>query len=107
MKILIVVALVGMLWLTGCAGTTGFASARQQTLTINVRLEGDLTTATVPTVDGKPTLGSILSITTGEMLYDGTRGDVAKNKASSDSVVNDADTVSLPKKPSAGDVIGK
>ena len=87
----------------GCAGTTGFAGARQQTLSVIVRFEGDVTTGEMDrNLPGTPSIGSILSINTGEMLYDGTRGDVAKNKASNESSIQDDDTVSLPLPQSNG-----
>lgn len=71
--------------LTSCTSpsTTGLASARQQTLSISVSVKGDVPSG-VPAV----------SITTGAMTYDGTRGDVAKNKAGTS--IQDDDTVSLP-----------
>lgn len=65
--------------------TTGLASARQQTLNISVSVKGDVPTG-VPAV----------SITTGAMTYDGTRGDVAKNKAVEGGTISDDDAVQLP-----------
>lgn len=103
MKGLMFLFLAAVVLSYGCAGTTGFAGARQQTLTINVRFEGDVTTGEA--ADGtpsRPSVGSILNITTGEMLYDGTRGDVAKNKAANESSIGDDDTVSLPLPQSNG-----
>lgn len=103
MRWLLFVSLLLVLIVAGCGGTTGFASARQQTLTVVVRFEGDVTT-NEPSRQGAgtPAIGSILSITTGEMLYDGTRGDVAKNKASNESSIQDDDTVSIPLPQSNG-----
>lgn len=72
--------------LTSCTSpsTTGLASARQQTSTIQVTIKGAAQGLAVP----------IVKIETGPMIYDGTRGDIAKNKAGGD--LKDDDTVSIP-----------
>jgi len=70
--------------------TTGLASARQQTLSISVSVKGDVPSG-VPAV----------SITTGAMTYDGTRGDVAKNKASEGGSIKDDDTLTIPLRQAA------
>jgi len=84
---IISLALISVL-LIGCAGTTtpiGTASARQQTLSISLTVEGPL-----PAGSTEP----LISI--GTVTYDGTRGDVAKNKASDGSSIQDDDTITIP-----------
>jgi hypothetical protein len=81
--------------LCGCTGLTspvGLASARQQTKTVSVYIE----LTGIEPVAGTP----LISWTEGAMTYDGTRGDVAKNKAGGD--IADNDTVTLPLPQAAG-----
>jgi len=89
-----IMAMVAIILLASCAGTTtpiGTASARQQTLSISLTVEGPL-----PVGSTEP----LISI--GSVTYDGTRGDVAKNKASAGSSIQDDDTVSIPLPQAAG-----
>lgn len=77
--------------MSGCAGTTtpiGTASARQQTMSISLTIEGPL-----------PAGSTVPLISIGSVSYDGTRGDVAKNKAG--GAIQDDDTVTIPL-PQAG-----
>ncbi|MFA6779786.1 MAG: hypothetical protein WCU80_08420 [Paludibacteraceae bacterium] len=70
-------AILGLaLILCGCAGPglTGFAGARQQSMSISITFEGDVS----PAGAGKD---GLVSISTGEMTYDGTRGDLGGTKA--------------------------
>lgn len=83
-----IMALASIILLASCAGTTtpiGTASARQQTLSISLTVEGPL-----PVGSTEP----LISI--GSVSYDGTRGDVAKNKASAGSSIQDDDTITIP-----------
>ena len=91
--------LVALLALAGCTSpsTVGLASARQQTLSVSVSIKGAEAPAGVP----------LVAITTGAMTYDGTRGDVAKNKATSGSTIEDQDTLTLPLPQSNGTAIAK
>ena len=77
--------------LCGCTGLTspvGMASARQQTKTVSVYIE----LTGIEPVAGTP----LISWTEGAMTYDGTRGDVAKNKAGGNIADNDTVTLPLP-----------
>lgn len=96
---LILFLLVVLLALAGCTSpsTVGLASARQQTLSVSVSIEGAEAPAGVP----------LVTITTGAMTYDGTRGDVAKNKATSGSTIDDQDTLTLPLPQSNGTAIAR
>lgn len=91
--------LVVLLALAGCTSpsTVGLASARQQTLSVSVSIKGAEAPAGVP----------LVAITTGAMTYDGTRGDVAKNKAASGSSIADDDTITLPLPQSNGTTIAR
>lgn len=87
-----IMAMVAIILLAGCAGTTtpiGTASARQQTLSISLAIEGPL-----------PAGSTVPLISVGTVSYDGTRGDVAKNKA--DGAIHDDDTVTIPLPQAAG-----
>jgi len=79
------IAIITVAALAGCAGTTtpiGTASARQQTLSISLTIEGPL-----------PAGSTVPLISIGTVSYDGTRGDIAKNKAG--GAIQDDDTVTL------------
>jgi len=86
-----IMAMVAIILLAGCAGTTpiGTASARQQTLNISLTIDGPL-----------PAGSTVPLISIGTVSYDGTRGDVAKNKAGGD--LKDDDTVTIPLPQAAG-----
>jgi len=87
-----IMAMVAIILLAGCAGTTtpiGTASARQQTLNISLTIDGPL-----------PAGSTVPLISIGTVSYDGTRGDVAKNKAG--GAIQDDDTVSIPLPQAAG-----
>lgn len=87
-----IVALLAIILLASCAGTTtpiGTASARQQTLSVSLTIEGPL-----------PAGSTVPLISIGTVSYDGTRGDVAKNKAGGD--LEDDDTVTIPLPQAAG-----
>ena len=93
--ILTIVCVVSIIGLYGCTGLTspiGMASARQQSKTVSVYIEF----TGVEPVAGTP----LISWTEGAMTYDGTRGDVAKNKAGGD--LKDDDTVTIPLPQAAG-----
>lgn len=99
-KMTLVLSLIAaLLALAGCTSpsTVGLASARQQTMNVSVSIEGAEAPAGVP----------LVTITTGAMTYDGTRGDVAKNKATSGSSISDDDTVTLPLPQSNGTAIAR
>ena len=84
--LLAIIAIITVAVLAGCAGTTtpiGTASARQQTLSISLAIEGPL-----------PAGSTVPLISVGTVSYDGTRGDVAKNKAG--GAIQDDDTVTIP-----------
>lgn len=100
--------------LTSCR-TIGFAGARQQTVNIDVelRFEGDISPEVFAAATGAATkdkskgVGSLVSITTGEMRYDGTRGDLGGTKAiTSEGDANAASTrtIDLPNSGGAGTV---
>ena len=81
-----IMALVAIILLASCAGTTtpiGTASARQQTLSVSLTIEGPL-----------PAGSTVPLISIGTVSYDGTRGDIAKNKAG--GAIQDDDTVTIP-----------
>lgn len=81
-----IMAMVAIILLASCAGTTtpiGTASARQQTLSISLTIEGPL-----------PAGSTVPLVSIGTVSYDGTRGDVAKNKAG--GAIQDDDTVTIP-----------
>ena len=113
MKTIITILLMSVLacgLITGC-GTTGFAGARQQTVTINVRFEGDITPDAFANTEGTSAKGkgasSLVSITTGEMSYDGTRGDLGGTKAitgKGDANAASTRTIDLPNSGGAGTV---
>lgn len=87
-----IVALLAIILLASCAGTTtpiGTASARQQTLSISLTVEGPL-----------PAGSTVPLISIGPVSYDGTRGDIAKNKAG--GAIQDDDTVTIPLPQAAG-----
>ena len=89
--ILTIVCVVSIIGLYGCTGLTspiGMASARQQSKTVSVYIE----LTGVEPVAGTP----LISWTEGAMTYDGTRGDVAKNKAGGNIADNDTVTIPLP-----------
>lgn len=93
--ILTIVCVVSIIGLYGCTGLTspiGMASARQQSKTVSVYIE----LTGIEPVAGTP----LISWTEGAMTYDGTRGDVAKNKAGGN--IADNDTVTLPLPQAAG-----
>ena len=84
--------LASIILLASCAGTTtpiGTASARQQTLSISLAIEGPL-----------PAGSTVPLISIGTVSYDGTRGDIAKNKAG--GAIQDDDTVTIPLPQAAG-----
>lgn len=86
------VAIASALLLASCAGTTtpiGTASARQQTLNVSLTIEGPL-----------PAGSTVPLVSIGTVSYDGTRGDVAKNKAG--GAIQDDDTVTIPLPQAAG-----
>ncbi|NLE56408.1 MAG: hypothetical protein GX617_15835 [Lentisphaerae bacterium] len=86
------VAIIAAATLAGCAGTTtpiGTASARQQTLSVSLTIEGPL-----------PAGSTVPLISIGTVSYDGTRGDIAKNKAG--GAIQDDDTVTIPLPQAAG-----
>lgn len=86
------VAIVTIATLASCAGTTtpiGTASARQQTLSVSLTIEGPL-----------PAGSTVPLVSIGTVSYDGTRGDVAKNKAG--GAIQDDDTVTIPLPQAAG-----
>ena len=90
--ILLILLSLPILLLASCAGTTtpiGTASARQQTLSISLAIEGPL-----------PAGSTVPLISVGTVSYDGTRGDVAKNKAG--GAIQDDDTVTIPLPQAAG-----
>ena len=98
MKISIITSIMAMVAIImlgcsyGCRGITnpiGTASARQQTLSISLAIEGPL-----------PAGSTVPLISVGTVSYDGTRGDVAKNKA--DGAIHDDDTVTIPLPQAAG-----
>ena len=87
-----IMALASIILLASCAGTTtpiGTASARQQTLSISLAIEGPL-----------PAGSTVPLISIGTVSYDGTRGDIAKNKAG--GAIRDDDTVTIPLPQAAG-----
>lgn len=87
-----IMAILAIILLASCAGTTtpiGTASARQQTLTVSLTIDGQL-----------PAGSTVPLVSIGSMSYDGTRGDVAKNKAGGD--LKDDDTVTIPLPQAAG-----
>ncbi len=87
-----IMALASIILLASCAGTTtpiGTASARQQTLSISLAIEGPL-----------PAGSTVPLISIGTVSYDGTRGDIAKNKAG--GAIQDDDTVTIPLPQAAG-----
>jgi hypothetical protein len=89
--ILTIVCVVLVIGLYGCTGLTspiGMASARQQSKTVSVYIE----LTGIEPVAGTP----LISWTEGAMTYDGTRGDVAKNKAGGNIADNDTVTIPLP-----------
>ena len=89
--ILTIVCVALVIGLYGCTGLTspvGMASARQQTKTVSVYIE----LTGIEPVAGTP----LISWTEGAMTYDGTRGDVAKNKAGGNIADNDTVTIPLP-----------
>ena len=89
--ILTIVCVVSIIGLYGCTGLTspiGMASARQQSKTVSVYIE----LTGIEPVAGTP----LISWTEGAMTYDGTRGDVAKNKAGGNIADNDTVTIPLP-----------
>lgn len=89
--ILTIVCVVLIIGLYGCTGLTspiGMASARQQSKTVSVYIE----LTGIEPVAGTP----LISWTEGAMTYDGTRGDVAKNKAGGNIADNDTVTIPLP-----------
>lgn len=93
--ILTIVCVVSIIGLYGCTGLTspiGMASARQQSKTVSVYIE----LTGIEPVAGTP----LIAWTEGAMTYDGTRGDVAKNKAGGD--LKDDDTVTIPLPQAAG-----
>ena len=80
--------LASIILLASCSGLTspvGLASARQQTknVSVTIKIEG------VQPQPGTP----LITWTEGAMSYDGTRGDIAKNKAG--GAIQDDDTVTL------------
>lgn len=86
LSILSILAILAIILLASCAGTTtpiGTASARQQTLSISLTIEGPL-----------PAGSTVPLVSIGTVSYDGTRGDVAKNKAG--GAIQDDDTVTIP-----------
>lgn len=89
--ILTIVCVVSIIGLYGCTGLTspiGMASARQQSKTVSVYIE----LTGIEPVAGTP----LIAWTEGAMTYDGTRGDVAKNKAGGNIADNDTVTIPLP-----------
>lgn len=89
--ILTIVCVVSIIGLYGCTGLTspiGMASARQQSKTVSVYIE----LTGIEPVAGTP----LIAWTEGAMTYDGTRGDVAKNKAGGNIADNDMVTIPLP-----------
>ena len=93
--ILTIVCVVLIIGLYGCTGLTspiGMASARQQSKTVSVYIE----LTGIEPVAGTP----LISWTEGAMTYDGTRGDVAKNKAG--GAIQDDDTVTIPLPQASG-----
>ena len=92
LTIVCVVLIVGLYGCTGLTSPIGMASARQQSKTVSVYIEltGVEPVACTP----------LISWTEGAMTYDGTRGDVAKNKAGGN--IADNDTVTLPLPQAAG-----
>ena len=89
--ILTIVCVVLIICLYGCTGLTspiGMASARQQTKTVSVYIE----LTGIEPVAGTP----LIQWDDGAMYYDGTRGDVAKNKAGGNIADNDTVTIPLP-----------
>ena len=89
--ILTIVCVALVIGLYGCTGLTspvGMASARQQTKTVSVYIE----LTGIEPVAGTP----LIAWTEGAMTYDGTRGDVAKNKAGGNIADNDTVTIPLP-----------
>lgn len=97
-------------FITGC-GTTGFAGARQQTVNIEVRFEGDITPDAFAGMEGgtakQKGAAALVSITTGEMSYDGTRGDLGGTKAitgTGDANAASTRTIDLPNSGGAGAV---
>jgi hypothetical protein len=113
MKTIITILLMSVLvcgLITGC-GTTGFAGARQQTVTINVRFEGDIAPDAFAGDDGASSkskgAAALVSISTGEMSYDGTRGDLGGTKAitgKGDANAASTRTIDLPNSGGAGTV---
>ena len=88
----ILAILASIILLASCAGTTtpiGTASARQQTLNVSLTIEGPL-----------PAGSTVPLVSIGTVSYDGTRGDVAKNKAG--GAIQDDDTVTIPLPQAAG-----
>ena len=92
MKAILTIACVALIiGLYGCTGLTspiGMASARQQTKTVSVYIE----LTGIEPVAGTP----LIQWDDGAMYYDGTRGDVAKNKAGGNIADNDTVTIPLP-----------
>ena len=87
--------LASIILLASCSGLTspvGLASARQQTknVSVTIKIEG------VQPQPGTP----LITWTEGAMSYDGTRGDIAKNKAG--GAIQDDDTVTIPLPQAAG-----
>ena len=90
--LLAIIAIIAAVVLASCAGTTtpiGTASARQQTLSISLTIEGPL-----------PAGSTVPLVSIGTVSYDGTRGDIAKNKAG--GAIQDDDTVTIPLPQAAG-----
>lgn len=86
------IAIITVAVLASCASTTtpiGTASARQQTLSVSLTIEGPL-----------PAGSTVPLVSIGTVSYDGTRGDVAKNKAG--GTIQDDDTVTIPLPQAAG-----
>ena len=97
LSILAILAILAIILLASCAGTTtpiGTASARQQTLTVSLTIEGPL-----------PAGSTVPLVSIGTVSYDGTRGDVAKNKAG--GAIQDDDTVTIPLPQAAGATVAK
>ena len=94
LTIVCVALVIGLYGCTGLTSPIGMASARQQSKTVSVYIE----LTGIEPVAGTP----LISWTEGAMTYDGTRGDVAKNKAGGD--LKDDDTVTIPLPQAPGEV---
>ena len=88
LTIVCVVLIIGLYGCTGLTSPIGMASARQQSKTVSVYIE----LTGIEPVAGTP----LITWTEGAMTYDGTRGDVAKNKAGGNIADNDTVTIPLP-----------